>query len=412
MDFNDSPEEAAYRAKVRTWLDANATLRDPNQSKRNILDEAEGDLIAKAKAWQAVKTEAGWACLRWPKEYGGQEASAMESVIFGQEEGRYELPPSIYGIGHGMLGPTIMAHGTDEQKQRFLPDMVKGEEVWCQLFSEPDAGSDLAGLKTSAVKDGDDWVINGQKTWTTGAQYCKWGMLVARSDVNAVKHAGLTYFIVDMEAPGIEIRPIRQMNGGRGFNEVFFSDVRIPDANRLGAEGDGWRVAITTLMNERSSLGGAGGGGGIKELIQLAQNVEINGRPAIEDGGVRRKIADFSVRRSGLKYVGQRGLSALSQGQTPGPEASIGKLVAAIMGLEMGAFGMELQGSAGVLAGDDNPDGSIWQSTYLSMPGLRLAGGTDEILRNIISERVLGMPGEPRMDKGKPFKDIPTGTAR
>ncbi len=412
MDFNDSPEEAAYRAKVRTWLDANATLRDPNQSKRNILDEAEGDLIAKAKAWQAVKTEAGWACLRWPKEYGGQEASAMESVIFGQEEGRYELPPSIYGIGHGMLGPTIMAHGTDEQKQRFLPDMVKGEEVWCQLFSEPDAGSDLAGLKTSAVKDGDDWVINGQKTWTTGAQYCKWGMLVARSDVNAVKHAGLTYFIVDMEAPGIEILPIRQMNGGRGFNEVFFSDVRIPDANRLGAEGDGWRVAITTLMNERSSLGGAGGGGGIKELIQLAQNVEINGRPAIEDGGVRRKIADFSVRRSGLKYVGQRGLSALSQGQTPGPEASIGKLVAAIMGLEMGAFGMELQGSAGVLAGDDNPDGSIWQSTYLSMPGLRLAGGTDEILRNIISERVLGMPGEPRMDKGKPFKDIPTGTAR
>ena len=412
MDFNDSPEEAAYRAKVRTWLDANATLRDPNQSKRNILDEAEGDLIAKAKAWQAVKTEAGWACLRWPKEYGGQEASAMESVIFGQEEGRYELPPSIYGIGHGMLGPTIMAHGTDEQKQRFLPDMVKGEEVWCQLFSEPDAGSDLAGLKTSAVKDGDDWVINGQKTWTTGAQYCKWGMLVARSDVNAVKHAGLTYFIVDMEASGIEIRPIRQMNGGRGFNEVFFTDVRIPDANRLGAEGDGWRVAITTLMNERSSLGGAGGGGGIKELIQLAQNVEINGRPAIEDGGVRRKIADFSVRRSGLKYVGQRGLSALSQGQTPGPEASIGKLVAAIMGLEMGAFGMELQGAAGVLAGDDNPDGSIWQSTYLSMPGLRLAGGTDEILRNIISERVLGMPGEPRMDKGKPFKDIPTGTAR
>ena len=412
MDFNDSPEEAAYRAKVRTWLDANASLRDPNKSKRNILDEAEGDLIAKAKAWQAVKTKAGWACLRWPKEYGGQEASAMESVIFGQEEGRYELPPSIYGIGHGMLGPTIMAHGTDEQKQRFLPDMVKGEEVWCQLFSEPDAGSDLAGLKTSAVKDGDDWVINGQKTWTTGAQYCKWGMLVARSDVNAVKHAGLTYFIVDMEAPGIEIRPIRQMNGGRGFNEVFFTDVRIPDANRLGAEGDGWRVAITTLMNERSSLGGAGGGGGIKELIQLAQNVEINGRPAIEDGGVRRKIADFSVRRSGLKYVGQRGLSALSQGQTPGPEASIGKLVAAIMGLEMGAFGMELQGSAGVLAGDDNPDGSIWQSTYLSMPGLRLAGGTDEILRNIISERVLGMPGEPRMDKGKPFKDIPTGTAR
>lgn len=413
MDFNDSPEEATYRAKVRSWLDANATLRDPEASKANALEEAEGDVIAQAKAWQAKKTDAGWACLRWPKEYGGQDATPIESVIFGQEEGRYHLPPSIYGIGHGMLGPTIMAHGTDEQKERFLPNMVKGEEVWCQLFSEPDAGSDLAGLKTSAVRDGDDWIINGQKIWTTGAQYCKWGMLVARSDTNAAKHAGLSYFIVDMEDPGIEIRPIKQMNGQSGFNEVFFSDVRIPDSNRLGAEGDGWRVAITTLMNERSSIGGSmGGGGGIKDLIKQAESVEINGRPAIEDGGVRRKIADFAVRRSGLKYTGQRGLSALSQGQTPGPEASIGKLVAAVMGQEMGAFGMELQGAAGILSGDDNPGDVTFQNTYMAMPGLRLAGGTDEILRNIISERVLGMPGEPRIDKGRPFKDIPTGTNR
>jgi alkylation response protein AidB-like acyl-CoA dehydrogenase len=413
MDFNDSPEEAAYRAKVRTWLDANAKLKDPNASKANMLDEAEGDLIGKAKAWQAKKTKEGWACLRWPKEYGGQAATTMESVIFGQEEARYDLPPSIYGIGHGMLGPTIMAHGTDDQKQRFLPNMVQGDEVWCQLFSEPDAGSDLAGLKTSAVKDGDDWIINGQKIWTTGAQFCKWGMLVARSDTAAAKHAGLTYFIVDMEDPGIEIRPIKQMNGASGFNEVFFTDVRIPDSNRLGAEGDGWRVAITTLMNERSSIGGSmGGGGGIKDLIKLAEGVELNGRPAIEDGGVRRKIADFAVRRSGLKYTGTRGLSALSQGQTPGPEASIGKLVAAIMGLEMGAFGMELQGAAGILTGEDSEADPTWQHTYMSMPGLRLAGGTDEILRNIISERVLGMPGEPRIDKGKPFKDIPTGTTR
>jgi acyl-CoA dehydrogenase len=413
MDFNDSPEEAAYRAKVRTWLDANATLKDPNASKANMLDEAEGDLVGQAKAWQARKNEEGWACLRWPKEFGGQDATTMESVIFGQEEARYELPQSIYGIGHGMLGPTIMAHGTDDQKQRFLPNMVQGDEVWCQLFSEPDAGSDLAGLKTSAVKDGDDWVINGQKIWTTGAQFCKWGMLVARTDTNAAKHAGLTYFIVDMEAPGIEIRPIKQMNGQSGFNEVFFSDVRTSDSNRLGAVGDGWRVAITTLMNERSSIGGSmGGGGGIKDLINMAEDIDLNGRPAIEDGGVRRKIADFAVRRNGLKYTGQRSLSALSQGQTPGPEASIGKLVAAIMGLEMGAFGMELQGAAGVLSGDDSLGDPTWQNTYMSMPGLRLAGGTDEILRNIISERVLGMPGEPRIDKGKPFKDIPSGTAR
>lgn len=410
MDFNDSPEEAAYRAKVRSWLDANATLRDPDKTRNNMLDEAEGELIARAKAWQAKKTEEGWACLRWPKEYGGQGASAMESVIFNQEESRYDLAPSIYGIGHGMLGPTIMAHGTDEQKQRFLPAMAKGDEVWCQLFSEPDAGSDLAGLKMSAVKDGDDWVLNGQKIWTTGAQFCKWGMLVARTDTNVAKHAGLTYFIVDMEAPGIEIRPIKQMNGGSAFNEVFFGDVRTPDSNRLGGVGDGWRVAITTLMNERSSIGSSlGGGGTINDLIKLAQKVELDGRPAIEDGGVRRAIADFAVKRSGLKYTGQRGLSALSQGQTPGPEASIGKLIAAVMGQEMGAFGMELQGSAGVLSDEDSLLDPVWQNTYLAMPGLRLAGGTDEILRNIIAERVLGMPGEPRMDKGKAFKDIPTG---
>jgi acyl-CoA dehydrogenase len=414
MDFNDSPEEAAYRAKVRAWLDENATLKDPDASRAGMMDEAEGgDVIARAKAWQLKKYEAGWACLRWPKEYGGQEATAMEAVIFNQEEARYDLPPSIYGIGHGMLGPTIMAHGTDEQKKRFLPNMVKGSEVWCQLFSEPDAGSDLAGLKTSAVKDGDDWVINGQKIWTTGAHFCKWGMLVARTDPNAAKHAGLTYFIVDMEAPGIEIRPIKQINGQSGFNEVFFTDVRVPDANRLGAVGDGWRVAITTLMNERSSIGGnVGGGAGIKDLIKLAQSVERNGRPAIEDGGVRRRIADFAVRRSGLKYTGTRGLSALSQGQTPGPEASIGKLVAAIMGQEMGEFGMELQGAAGILSGDDALADTAWQQIYMSMPGLRLAGGSDEILRNIISERVLGMPGEPRIDKGKPFKEIPSGTTR
>ncbi|MFT5441318.1 MAG: acyl-CoA dehydrogenase [Myxococcota bacterium] len=413
MDFNDSPEEAAYRAKARAWLDANAKVRDPNATGNHLLAEAEGDLIAQAKAWQLRKTQEGWACLRWPKEFGGQGATTMESVIFNQEEARYQLPPSIYGIGHGMLGPTIMAHGTEEQMARFLPHMVEGDEVWCQLFSEPDAGSDLAGLKTTAVKDGDDWVINGQKIWTTGAQFCKWGMLVARTDANAAKHAGLTYFIVDMEAPGVEIRPIKQMNGGSGFNEVFFTDARTSDTNRLGGIGDGWSVAITTLMNERSSIGGSlGGGVGVDELIKLAQEVELNGRPAIEDGGVRQQIASFAVRRSGLKYVGQRGLSALSQGQTPGPEASIGKLIAAIMGLEMGAFGMELQGSAGVLSGSDNPTGPGWQNSYMSMPGLRLAGGTDEILRNIIAERVLGMPGEPRMDKGKPFKDIPTGTAR
>ena len=411
MDFNDTPEEAEYRARVRAWLDENAKLRTPGSPTRGLLVEGESDeVIAEAKAWQATKSDAGWACLRWPKQYGGQEATAIQSVIFSQEEARYDTGAPIYGIGHGMLGPTIMAHGTEEQKQRFLPKMVHGEEVWCQMFSEPDAGSDLAGLKTSAVRDGDDWIINGQKIWTTGAQFCKWGMIITRTDPNVVKHAGLTYFIVDMEAPGVEIRPIKQMNGDSGFNEVFFTNMRTPDANRLGAVGDGWRVAITTLMNERSSIGSGLGGGGIKELIRLAQKLELNGRPAIEDGSVRQRIAEFAVRRSGVKFTGQRGLSALSRGETPGPEASIGKLVAAVMGQQTADFALELMGAGGILSGDDVPFESSFQAIYMGMPGLRLAGGTDEILRNIIAERVLGMPGEPRIDKSQPFKEIPSGT--
>jgi alkylation response protein AidB-like acyl-CoA dehydrogenase len=385
---------------IRRWVDKEVI---PNASELEHADEF-------PQAMFEQMNEFGLFGATIDEEYGGLGLDVRTYARIIEELSRGWM--SLSGIlnTHKIGATMISRYGTDEQKQRFLPDMVKGNEVWCQLFSEPDAGSDLAGLKMSAVKDGDDWVINGQKIWTTGAQFCKWGMLVARTDTNVAKHAGLTYFIVDMEAPGIEIRPIKQMNGGSGFNEVFFGDVRTPDSNRLGGVGDGWRVAITTLMNERSSIGSSlGGGGTINDLIKLAQKVELDGRSAIEDGGVRRAIADFAVKRSGLKYTGQRGLSALSHGQTPGPEASIGKLIAAVMGQEMGAFGMELQGSAGVLSDEDSLLDPVWQNTYLAMPGLRLAGGTDEILRNIIAERVLGMPGEPRMDKGKAFKDIPTG---
>ncbi len=210
--------------------------------------------------------------------------------------------------------------------------MARGQVVWCQLFSEPDAGSDLAGLRTSAVKDGNDWVINGQKIWSTGAHFSDFGMIVTRSDPNAAKHAGLTYFIVDMKAPGVEVRPIKQINGASGFNTVFFSDVRVPDANRLGAVGDGWRVAITTLMNERVAIGAGGGAGRFRDLLKLARETKRNGRPAIEDSSVRQKLADFYIRSKGLQYTGYRTLSALSRGATPGPEGSIGKAVGAPLG--------------------------------------------------------------------------------
>jgi acyl-CoA dehydrogenase len=413
MDFNDTPEEAAFRAEARTWLEQNAELRDPDEGFAGVLQETEHpNAIAWAKDWQKKKADAGWACITWPKEYGGRGATPIQSVIWGQEERRFKTPPPVFSIGLGMCGPTVLAHGTDEQKTQWIPKLLSGEEIWCQLFSEPSAGSDLAGLRTTAVKDGDDWVINGQKIWTTGAQYSDWGIMVTRHDTNVAKHAGLTYFVVDMDSPGIEVRKIVQVNGATGFNEVFFSDVRIPDKNRLGAVGDGWRVAITTLMNERASIGGGGGSGDpIAELIALAKQVQIDGKPALEDSSVRQKIADFYVRRAGVDFTGRRTLTALSQGKTPGPEASLGKLIGAKVMQEMGAFGMELAGQAGSLLGKDAPDEGSWQEQFLVAPGLRIAGGTDEILRNIIAERVLRLPPEVRLDKDVAFRDIPSGNA-
>jgi acyl-CoA dehydrogenase len=413
MDFNDTPQEAEFRAKAHAWLSDNAEPRDPDEPGGDMLGEREDpETIRAAKAWQAKKYDEGWAVLTWPKEYGGQGLGRMENVIWNQEEAKFKTPPNIYTIGHGMLGPTIMTHGTDEQKQKYIPDMARGQEVWCQLFSEPAAGSDLAGLRSTAVRDGDGWVLNGQKIWSTGAHYSKWGMIVVRTDPNVAKHAGLTYFIVDMESPGIEIRPIKQINGGSGFNEVFFTDVRIPGENQLGAEGDGWRVALTTLMNERVAIGAGAGAGRFKDLLRLARQSRRGGKPAIEDGAVRQKLASIYIRSKGLQYTGMRTLSALSQGATPGPEGSIGKAVGGPLSQEIASFAIELQGAAGGLI-DENaaPMEAMWQQAYLGAPGIRIAGGTDEILKNIIAERVLRMPPEMRVDKKIAFRDVPTGPA-
>jgi len=412
MDFNDTPEEAAFRTDVRAWLDANAERLKAGERTPGLAEgRADPAMIKRAQEWQAKKADAGWACITWPKDYGGRGATAIQSVIWNQEEGRYKTPPNVFGIGQGMLGPTIMVHGSDEQKRRYLRPMLRGEEIWCQLFSEPSAGSDLAGLRTSAVRDGDDWVINGQKIWTTGAQYCKWGMIVTRTDPNAEKHRGITYFIVDMQSPGIDIRPIRQINGYSGFNEVFFSDVRVPDRNRVGNVNEGWRAALTTLMNERHSIGGGGAGGpDFDDLVRLAKTTRWEGRPALADHAVRQRLAQFYIRLKGLQYTSYRTQTALSRGATPGPESSIGKLVGAPLRQDMAGFAVDLQGATGSMMDRSiTPDEAVWQLSYLGSPGLRLAGGTDEILRNIIAERVLGLPPEIRVDKNLAFKDVPTG---
>lgn len=415
MDFNDSPAEAKFRAEVAEWLDANATKRDPDDtSALSMFSERESpEMIEECKEWQRKKADAGWACITWPKAFGGRGGTLMENVIFSQEEAKYHTPPNIFMIGLGMAGPTIATHGTEEQKQQWLPSMLRGDVVWCQLFSEPAAGSDLAGLRTKSVKDGDDWIINGQKVWTSGAHYSKWGILVTRSDFDVPKHKGLTYFVIDMESEGVEVRPIKQITGGANFNEVFLTDVRIPDANRLDREGNGWAVSLTTLMNERMSIGGGMGMGAdmiIGELNRLAETCYVDGVLGKDSPAVRQKVSEYYARMKSMELTVNRTLSALSKGGMPGSESSIIKVAMGILLQEIAGFAMELQGGAGFEFGEDSTyGGGMWQELYLGIPAIRIAGGTDEVQRNIIGERVLGLPTEARVDKGIPFKDIPNG---
>jgi acyl-CoA dehydrogenase len=303
-----------------------------------------------------------------------------------------------------------MTWATEETKARFLPKLASGEQIWCQLFSEPAGGSDLAALRTRAVKDGDDWVINGQKIWTSGAHYSDWGILVVRSDPTVPKHKGLTYFYLDMKSPGIEVKPIKQLSGDANFNEVFFTNVRIPDSQRLGAVGQGWQVSLTTLMNERASIGAGGSGVGFDAVYKLAQKVNIDDKPAIENGAVRAKLADWYCQEAGLRFTIYRTLSALSRGATPGPENSIGKLVGAPKTQDMASFAIDLLEQAGVIRDPKlSAEMALFQDAYMSVPGFRIAGGTDEIMANIIAERVLGLPQDVRLDKGIPFNEVPTG---
>ena len=405
MDFKDTAKEAEFRKKCHDWLDANAPKKDSSKTMAGVNDEAE--YLAEAAKWQKKKYDAGWAMLHWPKEYGGINASPIERIIWGQEESKFDVPRGVYDIGLGMCGPVLMEYATEEQKQRYLPPMAEGKEIWCQLFSEPSAGSDVAGLRSKAVKNGDNWIINGQKVWTSGAHYSDFGILVVRHDPDAEKHKGLTFFFLDMKSPGIEVRPIKQITGTSNFNEVYFNDVVIPDSQRLGEIGDGWKVAITTLMNERLAVGDANGVD-VEDAFKLAKKQDDEGDILINDGSVRDSIADWYCEAKGLSNTKLRTMSALSKGETPGPEASITKIVSANKLQSIGNFGIDSMDMAGMLRSDEGVSRSF-QNAWLGAPGLRIAGGTDEILKNIIAERILGLPQDPRADKGVAFKDIPSG---
>ena len=408
MDFTDTAEESEYRAKARSFLKENA---EPKSSgKRNLASGWNKDeALGAARAWQARKAAGGFAGITMPTEYGGQGLSPILQVIYNQEEANYIAPRGVYEIGLGMCIPTMLAYATESQKQRYAPPALRGEEIWCQLFSEPAGGSDLAGLRTRAERDGDDWVITGQKIWTSGAQFSDYAILVTRSDFDVPKHKGLTFFFLSMTSPGIEVRPIKQMSGAANFNEVYFTDVRVPDSQRLGAVGDGWKVSLTTLMNERFAVGVAPPPD-FDEIFDLVRDTELEDGPALDNAMVRDRLADWYVRQQGLKNAHFRTMTALSRGETPGPESSINKVVSAYKYQEVSFFGMEMQEMLGIITDPDivAMDG-LFQIGALSSPGYRIAGGTDEILRNIIAERVLGLPQDIRVDKDVAFRDLPTG---
>ena len=415
MDFSDTTEEAAFRMEARAWLDANATPKaHPNQTWASVLEDKTRDNIVRlCKEFQSRRHADGWACLHWPTEYGGRGCTAIERVIYGQEESRYIVPRGVVEIGQGMAGPILMKYATADQKARYLPPMATGEEIWCQIFSEASAGSDLAGLRMAATKDGDaddaDWILDGEKIWTSGAHYSDFGITIARSDGAVAKHKGLTFFFIDMKSPGISIAPIRQISGSSHFNSVRFDNVRVPDAQRLGAVGEGWKVALATLMNERVSVGEAPGPD-FEQIFALAQTVELNDRPAIENQMVRSKLAHWYCETAGLKNTRMRSVSALSRGETPGPENSITKLVSATKAQDIARFGADLMDQCAVITDPDLVLGDgRFQQSYMQSPAMRIAGGTDEILRNIIAEHVLKLPSEPRADKGLAFSEIPTG---
>ncbi|MEU4574703.1 acyl-CoA dehydrogenase family protein [Nonomuraea sp. NPDC023979] len=383
---------ADYRRAARDWLRENA----PSD------DEPGGDPIARAKDFMARLHDAGYSGITWPERWGGQGLTQAEERAFAAEAKDYTLPTYVFSIGLGMTGPTIVDRGTDEQRERFLRPLLRGEEIWCQLFSEPGAGSDVAALQTRAVRDGAGWVVNGQKVWTSVAQHADWGLLLARTDVDVPKHRGLTMFVVDMRHPGVTVRPLRDMSGRANFNEIFFDDVHIPDEHRVGEVNDGWSVAVTTLLHERLSISAGVGMSGQRDnpasLEALRRTLDTS------DPLVRDELVELHIRTRALALFNQRLAQETSAGQFPGARGSAAKLLLAELYLFQADLATRLTGPESVVG--DHPLGF----TLAAAPGMALGGGTNEIMRNIVGDRVLGLPPEPRVDKTVPFKDLKVGT--
>jgi len=394
LDFTLTPEQTAFGERVRSWLKANIP---EDWTKLGLSEVPRPEAYAFLRKWQATLYDAGFIGLTWPKEYGGQSLTFLEEMILHQEMSLQKAPPMLNVLGVGMAGPTIIAYGTEEQKKRYPAKILSCEEIWCQGYSEPNAGSDLASLQTRAVKDGDHWVINGQKVWTSLAHIADWMMLLARTDPDAPKHKGITYFLLDMKTPGVTVKPLKQITGDDEFNEVFFDNVRVHESRVLGGVNNGWAVGLTTLMYERLALGF-----GLQvrlrisvdQLVDMARRMEKNGRTLTKDPVMRQKLAQLWIDTESLKYTGARAVTKLLKGELPGPEASTGKMMWVETHQRLQELAMEIQGPYSQLARGSAAavDGGVWQYSFLRSRANSIEGGTTEIQKNIIGERILGLP--------------------
>jgi alkylation response protein AidB-like acyl-CoA dehydrogenase len=392
MDFNFSEEDEAFRRDLRAWLDANS----PSDNRKSdfaieFMAGEEGDEWTRRVAWHKRMHSGGWVAIHYPKEYGGRGASLTQQLLYNEELARVGVPQLVNSQGLGLVGPTLMQWGTEEQRRRYLPPMLSAEEIWCQGYSEPGAGSDLASLQTRAVEDGDCFVVNGQKVWTSDAHHADMCFLLVRTDPNAPKHKGITYLLIDMHSPGVTVRPLVQMTGDRGFNEMFFEDVRVPKKNMVGEKNSGWLVALTSLMFERRARDMTVI---VQELAALARTVALSGARAWDDSSVRQQIVRFACEAWGIKYIGLRQLTRQLKGLPPGPESSIQKLAYSELNLRIQQFAMQLLGpySQFLYEAPFAIDNGKWSYRMLAARGMIIGAGTSEIQRNIIGERVLGLP--------------------
>jgi alkylation response protein AidB-like acyl-CoA dehydrogenase len=398
-----------FRARARAWLAANAPRRVAGDDEAEAESRGQAAVIAEQKAFQAKLHAAGFAGITWPAEYGGQGLTSAEQIIWSQESRDYDLPGGVFFIGLSMPGNTLVELGTEAQKRRYLPKMLSGEEIWCQLFSEPGAGSDVASLQTSAVRDGDGWVLNGQKVWTSGAQYSDFGAILARTDPTKPKHNGISMFIVDMHAPGVTVRPLKVATGHSPFNEVFFDNVRIPADALIGEENKGWDAAVVMLRHERIAIGTMGSSRtsplAFDSLRDLAAGLGRTG-----DQGVRRELAELYAKGRAVQLFALLLREETQAGRPPGARGSVAKLAGSDLGRFAGNVAAEVLGDQ--IAGFDADELAAVTTSIIAAPGSAIAGGTSEIQRNIIGERVLGLAKDPGVDRSTPFNQLRVGTQR